>query len=91
MDLSTCAQAVFGILTHTDECAYRHIIQVESVKHGGSSCQFEPDALVNAIKHIVESHIAARESSHAPSNGSIMTNDVQADVKEAPPVGFHDL
>ena len=71
--------------------ACRHIVQVDAVKHGGSSCQFEPDALVSAIKHIVESHIAAKEDSHAQSNGSMSANNVQTDMKQAPPVGFHDL
>ena len=57
----------------------------------GSSCQFEPEALVNAIKHIVEEHAMAQDGSQAPSNGGCSQNGLHANVQQAPPLGFHDL
>ena len=71
--------------------ACRQIIQVDSIQHGSSSCQFEPDALVSAIKHIVEAHVAAQEGSHAQSNGIAVGDGLQSNVRDAPPLGFHDL
>ena len=70
----------------------RQIIQVDALQDAGSSCQFEPEALVSAIKHIVEEHMASlSDSNHAQSNGSLMPNSLHTEFQEALPVGFHDL
>lgn len=69
----------------------RQIIQVDAMQDTGSSCQFEPEALVNAIKHIVEEHAMAQDGSQAPSNGGCSQNGLHANVQQAPPLGFHDL
>lgn len=71
--------------------ACRQIVQVDAMQHSSSFCQFEPDALVNAIRHIVESHLAAQDSTSAQSDGTALDSKLGIDVREAPPVGFHDL
>lgn len=71
------------------EC--RQIIQVDALQDGGS-CQFEPEALVSAIKYIVEEHMASwDDNTHAQGNGSLLPNSLHTDIQKAPPVGFHDL
>lgn len=70
----------------------RQIIEVDAMQDGGSLCQFEPEALVNAIKHIVEQH-AAFQDGRSPANDSADNeNALHINVQQAPPLlGFHDL
>ncbi|KAL3159677.1 hypothetical protein ABBQ38_010083 [Trebouxia sp. C0009 RCD-2024] len=69
----------------------RRIVQVDAVQHAGS-CQFEPEALVSAIKCIVEEHTACQDDgNHAQGNGSLLHESLHSEVQQAPPVGFHDL
>ena len=83
-----------AIATATEEglsLSYRQIIQVDALQDGGS-CQFEPEALVSAIRYIVEEHMASWDDSNcAQGNGSLLCNSLHTDVQKAPPVGFHDL
>lgn len=65
---------------------------MDALQDGGYSCQFEPEALVSAIKHIVEEHTASQGGGNqAKSNGSLHMDGLHTDIREAPPVGFHDL
>ena len=64
---------------------------MDALQDTDSSCQFEPEALVNAVKHIVEEHAASRDGSHAANNGALRENGLHTDVQQAPPLGFHDL
>ncbi len=64
---------------------------MEAIQDTGSSCQFEPEALVNAIKHIVEEHAMAQDGSQAPNNSGSPQHGLHANVQEAPHLGFHDL
>ena len=64
---------------------------MDAMQDGGAACQFEPEALVSAIKHIVEQHAAAQEGSPAAANGACSENGLHADMHDAPPLGFHGL
>jgi len=78
------------MLTHFYMC--RQIVEVDAMQDGGSPCQFEPEALVNAIKHIVEQHAAFQDGRQPANNNADNKNGLHADVQQAPPLlGFHDL
>ena len=65
----------------------RQLIEVDAFNDAASACQFEPEALVGAIKHIVEEHTTSQANgAHSDGNSSS-----PLDVKRAPPVGFHSL
>lgn len=69
----------------------RRIVQVDALQHAGS-CQFEPEALVSAIRCIVEEHTAYHDDSiHAQGNGRLLHDSLHSEVHSAPPIGFHDL
>lgn len=77
------------VLTHHHMC--RQIVEVDAMQDGGGPCQFEPEALVNAIKHIMEQH-AAFQDGRPSANHSDNENGLCVDVQQAPPLlGFHDL
>ena len=70
----------------------RQIVEVDAMQDGGNSCQFEPEALVNAIKHIVEQHAAFQDNRQSANNSADNENGLHVDVQQAPPLlGFHDL
>ena len=69
----------------------RQILEVDAMQDGGTSCQYEPEALVSAIKYIVEEHAASQDGSPVASNGACNENGLHADVHVAPPLGFHGL
>ncbi|KAL0021300.1 hypothetical protein WJX77_000853 [Trebouxia sp. C0004] len=69
----------------------RQIVEVDAMQDGGSPCQFEPEALVNAIKHIVEQHAAFQDGRQSANHNADSENGVLTDVQQAPPLGFHDL
>ncbi len=78
------------MLTHCHMC--RQIVEVDAMQDGGSPCQFEPEALVNAIKHIVEQHAAFQDGRPSANHSADNENGLHVDVQQAPPLlGFHDL
>ncbi len=78
------------MLTWCQMC--RQIVEVDAMQDGGGPCQFEPEALVNAIKHIVEQHAEFQDGTPSAHHSADNENGLQADAQQAPPLlGFHDL
>lgn len=68
------------------------MIEVDAIVDSGGSCQFQPEALVSAIRYLVEAHVSqAGSGRHAGMDGHALPYQLGADQQQAPPVGFRDF
>lgn len=68
------------------------MIEVDAISDGSGYCQFQPEALVSAIKHIVESHVTVQGSNnYSEADGAPLRHELAPDLHQAPPVGFRTL